>query len=95
MLFAFAVHPEKRAVIPAVTHADGSARVQTVSRKTNPLFWSLIRAFSDITGIPVVLNTSFNVKNEPIVCTPDHAIACFLSTNLDALAIGHYLVTKR
>ncbi len=95
MLFALDVHPEKRNAIPAVTHVDGSARVQTVSRKTNPLFWDLINAFYALTGVPVILNTSFNVKNEPIVCTPKDAVLCFLSTNIDCLAIGNYLVEKR
>jgi len=94
MLFAFNVYPEKRYVIPAVTHVDGSARVQTVSKKTNPKFWNLINEFYKITGVPVVLNTSFNDKNEPIVCTPKDAILCFLSTGIDYLAIGDYLVKK-
>jgi len=94
MLFAFNVYPEKRYVIPAVTHVDGSARVQTVSKKINPKFWNLINEFYKITGVPVILNTSFNDKNEPIVCTPKDAILCFLSTGIDYLAIGDYLVKK-
>lgn len=95
MLFAVPVRAGQRAAIPAVTHVDGTARVQTVSRRTNPLFWELISKFRDLTSIPLVLNTSFNVRNEPIVCTPDDAIRCFLSTDIDCLAIGRYLVEKR
>ena len=95
MLFAVPVYPDKQAMIPAVTHVDGSARVQTVSHATNPRFWKLIKRFKDMTGVPVVLNTSFNVKNEPIVCTPSDAIRCFLSTDIDCVAIEDYFVLKR
>jgi carbamoyltransferase len=95
MLFTVSVKPERRAIIPAVTHIDGTARVQTVSRKTNPRFWDLIAEFKNLTGVPVLLNTSFNVKNEPIVCSPYDAVQCFLSTNIDCLAIGDYLVEKK
>ncbi len=84
---------DKRAVIPAVTHADGSARVQTVSRRTNPRFWDLIREFEALSGVPVVLNTSFN-ENEPIVCSPAEAVECFLRTPLEVLAIGDFLCVK-
>jgi carbamoyltransferase len=82
---------EKR--LPAVTHADGTARVHTVSRRVNPRYWRLIDAFDRLKGVAVVLNTSFN-ENEPVVCTPDDAVACFLRTEVDALAIGDFLVTK-
>jgi carbamoyltransferase len=95
MLFTVPVLDQKRKVIPAVTHVDGTARIQTVSRKTNPRFWELIAAFKDITGIPVVLNTSYNVKNEPIVCSPKDALSCFLSTNIDCAAIGGFFVQKK
>jgi carbamoyltransferase len=78
----------------AVVHFDGSARVQTVEREHNQTFWKVIAAFSRRTGVPIVLNTSFNVRGEPIVCTPEDAIRCFLSTNIDLLAIEDYLVTK-
>lgn len=88
------VREDKRKIIPAVTHADGTARVHTVNRKVNPRFWELIAEFEKITGVPVLLNTSFN-ENEPIVCTPDHALDCFLRTEFDVLAIGDYLVVKR
>ncbi len=72
---------------------DGTGRLQTVHQDTNPLYWQLIREFERQTGVPVVLNTSFN-ENEPIVCTPEEAIDCFLRTKMDALAIGNHLVTK-
>jgi carbamoyltransferase len=95
MLFTVPVWPSRRATIPAVTHVDGTARLQTVSRRTNPLYWELISSFHGITGVPLVLNTSFNVRNEPIVCSPEDAIRCFLSTGIDCLAIDRYLVEKR
>jgi carbamoyltransferase len=93
MLKVYNVLPEKRADIPAVTHVDGSGRLQTVHRDGSPLYWELINAFRERTGVPVVLNTSFN-EQEPIVCTPEEALSCFLRTNMDALAIGNYLVKK-
>jgi carbamoyltransferase len=93
MLKVYNVHPEKQAEIPAVTHVDGTGRLQTVEQRINPRYHRLIQAFCDHTGVPVVLNTSFN-ENEPIVCTPDEAIDCFLRTKMDALAIGNYLIDK-
>jgi carbamoyltransferase len=78
----------------AVVHFDGSARVQTVQREHNPSFWKVIDEFRRRTGVPIVLNTSFNVRGEPIVCTPEDAIRCFLSTNIDLLALEDYLVSK-
>ncbi len=93
MVKVYNVLPEKRAEIPAVTHVDGTGRLQTVDRDANPRYWALIAAFRDLTGVPVVLNTSFN-DNEPIVCTPDDAIECFLRTRMDALAIDDFLVQK-
>ncbi len=83
-----------RSSIPAVTHVDGSARIQTVSDKTNPLMHSLLTAFDEKTGCPVLVNTSFNVRGEPIVCTPQEALRCFLSTDIDCLAIGAFLLKK-
>jgi carbamoyltransferase len=80
---------------PAVVHFDGSARIQTVERADNASFWKLIEAFRRRTGVPVVLNTSFNVRGEPIVCTPEDALRCFLSTNIDLLALENYLLIKR
>jgi carbamoyltransferase len=82
------VREEKKGEIPAVTHVDGTARIQTVSRGTNPRFWTLIDEFKALTGVPVVLNTSFNVRGEPIVCTPEDAVKCFLATELDYLILG-------
>jgi carbamoyltransferase len=79
----------------AVVHFDGSARIQTVERADNESFWKLIEAFGRKTGVPVVLNTSFNVRGEPIVCTPEDAIRCFLSTSIDMLALENYVVTKK
>jgi len=80
--------------VPAVTHVDGSARVQTVHEETNPLYYRLLLAFEALTGCPVLVNTSFNVRGEPIVCTPEDAVRCFRRTHMDALAIGPCLVTK-
>ncbi len=94
MILVGDVHEDKKNVIPAVTHADGTARVQTVNKKVNPVYWELIAEFEKITGVPVIINTSFN-ENEPIVCTPEHAVNCFLRTDFDVLAIGDYLVVKK
>jgi carbamoyltransferase len=93
MLLAYPVRADKRSEIPAPTHVDGTGRLQTVSRATNPLYWSLIRAFEKHTGVPVLLNTSFN-ENEPIVNTPEEAIECFLRTKMDVLAMGPLLVER-
>jgi carbamoyltransferase len=93
MLQVYPVRPEKRAVIPAVTHVDGSGRLQTVSRETNPVYWGLIRAFAERTGVPVLLNTSFN-ENEPIVHRPTEALDCFLRTRMDAIVLGRHVITK-
>jgi carbamoyltransferase len=94
MTFAYNVRPEKRSVIPAPTHVDGTARLQTVSRNTNPLYWKLLRAFGDQTGVPVLLNTSFN-DNEPIVCRPEEALDCFRRTQMDVLVIGKFILEKK
>jgi len=94
MNLVFPVRPEKKDQIPAVTHVDGTARIHTVSRKTNPLFWNLIREFEKISGVPLVLNTSFN-ENEPIVCQPSEAIDCFLRTKMEVLVMGDYHLEKR
>lgn len=83
-----------RSEIPAITHIDYSARIQTVSRDTNPLYWDLIRAFKEKTGCGVVVNTSFNVRGEPVVCTPDDAFHCFMSTNMDVLVMGSFVFEK-
>jgi carbamoyltransferase len=94
MLMVYQVRAERRAEIPAVTHVDGSGRLQTVSRAVNPRYYQLISDFNELTGVPVVLNTSFN-ENEPIVCTPRHAIDCFLKTRMDVLYLGNYSVRRR
>jgi len=94
MLLAPLVRPERAKGIPSVTHVDGTARVQTVSATQQPLFHRLIECFAELSGVPVVINTSFNVRGEPIVCTPDDAIKCFLGTDIDFLAIGPFLVSK-
>jgi carbamoyltransferase len=94
MTFAYSVRPEKRSVIPAPTHVDGTARLQTVSRTANPLYWKLLRAVGDVTGVPVVLNTSFN-DNEPIVCRPEEALDCFRRTQMDALVMGNFVLEKK
>jgi carbamoyltransferase len=94
MLKVSAVRPEKRKFIPAVTHVDGTARVQTVDRRDQPLFHSLLEAVGRRTGVPIVLNTSFNVRGEPIVATPEDAWRCFSATGLDALVIGTSIVMK-
>ena len=93
MLLAYRVRPAQRARIPAPTHVDGTGRLQTVSRATNPAYWTLISEFEKLTGVPVVLNTSFN-ENEPVVNTPEQAVDCFLRTQMDVLAIGPYLVER-
>ena len=93
MTFAYSVKPEKRSQIPAPTHVDGTARLQTVSRRSNPLYWRLLRCVGDLTGVPAVLNTSFN-DNEPIVCRPEEALDCFRRTQMDVLVIGNFLIEK-
>jgi len=93
MLMVYQVKSERRVEIPAVTHVDGSGRLQTVSSSVNPRFYQLIKEFYRITGVPVVLNTSFN-EDEPIVCTPRDAIECFLRTRMDVLYLGNYIVRR-
>jgi len=95
MLYVTPVKPAYRSSLPAITHVDGSARAQTVSRRDNPRFWAVISEFGRLTGMPVVLNTSFNVRGQPIVCTPQEAIDTFVLAGLDALVIEDYLVTRK
>lgn len=95
MLLAFNVHPEKTDKVPAITHIDGTARVQTVDHLANPRYRRLIEEFKKLTGIPMVLNTSFNLKGEPVVSSPKDAIKSFLATKIDVLAIEDYIVEKR
>lgn len=94
MTMTFNVRAHQRDRIPAVTHADNTARVQTVSRETNPRYWRLIKEFEKQTGVPVILNTSFNLKGEPIVCSPKDAIRTFYSSGLDFLVLGDWLIAK-
>ena len=93
MLHVYKIRPEKRKELCAVNHVDDTGRVQTVTHEENLLYYDLISAFHRKTGIPVILNTSFN-ENEPIVCTPEEAIDCFQRTRMDVLAIGPFLVVK-
>ena len=93
MLMVYEIRSEKREQIPAVTHVDGSGRLQTVSRKLNQRYYQLISDFAELTGVPIVLNTSFN-ENEPVVCTPQQAIDCFVKTRMDVLYLGNYAVRR-
>lgn len=94
MIVAYQANPHRRSQIPAVVHVDGSMRPQTVTRRANPRYHRLIEEFGKLTGVPVLLNTSFNIRGEPIICTPNEAVRCLYSTGLDALAIGNFLVMK-
>jgi carbamoyltransferase len=85
----------RRSIIPAVTHVDYSARIQTVKREDNPIYYDMINEFYKLTGCPVVINTSFNVRGEPIVCTPQDAYKCFMRTNMDYLIVGSFLLDKK
>jgi carbamoyltransferase len=93
MLKVYPVREDKRSLIPAVVHVDGTGRLQTVSKTQNPRYWQLINAFKTRTDIPILLNTSFN-ENEPIVCNPDEAINAYLRTNMDMLVLGNYVVER-
>lgn len=93
MMQVYQIRPERRAQIPAVTHVDGSGRLQTVTAETNPLYYQLIAAFASLTGVPMVLNTSFN-ENEPVVCRPEEALDCFLRTKMDVLVMGNRFISR-
>jgi len=93
MMQVYPIREEKRSLIPAVTHVDGSGRLQTVNEEDNGRYYRLIRAFAARTGVPMVLNTSFN-ENEPIVCTPEQALDCFLRTRMDVLVLGDHLIRR-
>jgi len=90
----YPVRADKRQVIPAVTHVDGSGRLQTVSARTNPTYYRLIKEFEKLTGVPVLLNTSFN-ENEPIVDTPEQALDCFMRTRMDAIVLHNTIVRRQ
>jgi len=94
MLLAVKVREAKKSKIPAVTHIDGTARVQVVNKTTNPKFWSLLKAFEEISGIPMVINTSFNLRGEPMVCSPVHALDDFLQSKMDVLVMGNFVLKK-
>lgn len=94
MLKVYPIKEEKRELIPAVTHVDGTGRLQTVCREDNPRYWKLIKAFERLTGIPIVLNTSFN-ENEPIVCIPEEALDCFKRTQMQVLVLNHFYIEKK
>ena len=93
MSFIYKIKEEKRDLIPAICHIDGTARLQTVNRDVNPLYWQLLNEFRKLTGVPILLNTSFN-ENEPIVCSPKEAIECFLRAKVDLLIIDSYLIKR-
>ncbi len=93
MMQVFQFREEKRDLVPAVCHADGSGRLQTVHRETNPLYHQLISAFYAQTSVPLVLNTSFN-ENEPVVCRPEEALDCFLRTKMDVLVLGNFFIER-
>jgi carbamoyltransferase len=93
MILVYDVKEEWRAKLPAITHVDGTARVQTVTRDANPRFYELLETFGRLTGVPVLLNTSFNVQ-EPIVCTPGEAVRCFQRTQVEWLVLGNLLVGR-
>lgn len=94
MLLACAVREDKKNLIPAVTHVDTTARVQTVAQGSNPRFWQLIKAFEKITGVPILINTSFNLRGEPIVCSPEEAIECFKNSEMDILVLENFVLEK-
>jgi len=94
MLYVTNVREDKRETLPAITHVDGTGRLQTVRKDTNPKYYKLIETFGDATGVPVLLNTSFNLKGEPVVNTPAEAFSSFSASGMDLLVLGNYLVTK-
>ncbi len=93
MLQVYPVRPDKRAAVPAITHVDGSGRLQTVSQRSNPRYWKLIKAFERVSGVPMLLNTSFN-ENEPIVLRPEEALDCFLRTHMDVIVMGQHVLAR-
>ena len=94
MLQVYQIRREKQAQIPAVTHVNGSGRLQTVTEAQNSLYYRLIKAFEKLTGVPIVLNTSFN-ENEPVVCRPEEALDCFLRTKMDVLVLGDWFIERQ
>src|SRR4029077_4350150 len=94
MVFVFDVLPDQVARIPAVCHVDGSSRIQTINRRQNAVYYDLLKAFQERTGVPVLINTSFNTRGKPIVCSPRDAVEAFCSSPLDDLVIGSFLLSK-
>jgi carbamoyltransferase len=94
MITSFDATAVKKRAIPAVVHEDGTVRPQTVARHANKRYWTLLHRFGELTGDPVLLNTSMNIMGEPIVCNPRDALKCFVDSGMDALALGNYLLTK-
>ena len=94
MLQVYQILPAKRKDIPAVTHVNGSGRLQTVTKEQNPRYYRLIKAFEALSGVPIVLNTSFN-ENEPVVCKPEEALECFLRTRMDIVVMGNWVVERK
>jgi len=94
MLMVYPIKPEKRKLIPAVTHVDGSGRLQTIRREHNPDYWAVIKEFGRLSGVPILINTSFNIRGEPIVCTPYDAYKCMMGTGIDCLIIGRQVVFR-
>ncbi len=95
MLMVYPIKKGKRKLIPAVTHVDGSGRLQTVSKKQNPRYYSVIKEFEKLSGVPILINTSFNIRGEPIVCTPEQAYRCMMGTGIDYLAMDRFLVARK
>lgn len=94
MLMVCDVLPDKQALLPAITHVDGTARLQTVSKDANEPYYRLIKEFEKLSGVPVILNTSFNIMDQPIIESPLNALRCFFTTGLDALVMGDYIIEK-
>jgi carbamoyltransferase len=94
MLMVYPIREQWRAKIPAVTHVDGSGRLQTIREDQNPLYYDLIKEFGKLSGIPILINTSFNIRGEPIVCTPFDAYKCMMGTGIDYLVLGRYLIRR-
>jgi carbamoyltransferase len=94
MLMVYPVRPHWRAKLPAVTHVDGTGRVQTVRQNADPLYHALIKSVGEVTGVPMVVNTSFNIRGEPVVCTPEQAYRCMMGTGIDCLVMEDYLIWR-
>jgi len=95
MLFVYPIKNEKRKLIPSVTHIDGTGRIQTIEKSQNPRYYKLIKEFEKLSGVPILINTSFNIKGEPIVCTPEDAYKCMMGTGIDYLVIDKFLIAKK